>query len=273
MLAASTRRRALRRGRGTVTPGTARSAAGVGTGRLIANGRLMDSSIGPLSGERVLADRIYGSIKSAILSLEFPPGAPLVERALAQKFGVSKSPVRDALQRLAGEGLVAQIAHRGMTVQSFDPELVDELYELRLVLEELAVRLAASRFREADVEEARSHLASARAAIDRSDRFAASRANAEFHATFSRRSGNRPLHAALSMLQDRVRVIRLLGWNLGAAIEDEHREHVEILEAVARRDALGAAELMRRHIDAFRRAYREANVQGPHSERRMPGAG
>ena len=71
-----------------------------------------------LTDRRVLTDRVYDILRGAILSSELKPGAALIERNLAERFGVSKSPVRDALQRLAGEGLVIPSSHRGMTVTS-----------------------------------------------------------------------------------------------------------------------------------------------------------
>jgi len=215
-------------------------------------------AIAPLRGERVLTDRIYQSIKAAIVTLDLPPGTPLVERNLAKRFEVSKSPVRDALQRLAGEGLVAQVPHRGMFVQSFDAQLVDELYELRVALEELAIRLATPHMTPETIAEGLTHLQRAAEAISAGDRAAVSRANQAFHALFSRCSRNRPLHAALCGLQDRVRVIRMLGWTLGAPMEQEHCEHEAILDAVARGDSETASRLMRDHIDGFRKAYSRA---------------
>ncbi|HTJ25215.1 MAG TPA: GntR family transcriptional regulator [Candidatus Limnocylindria bacterium] len=215
----------------------------------------------PFADQRVLADRIYEAIKDAILSLQIPPGSPLVERNLAQRFAVSKSPVRDALQRLAGEGLVEVFPHRGMVVRTFDARYVDELYELRIALEELAVRFATPRFTASDVEEARRILDLAKAAMERGDPVEVARLNQRFHLLFSERSGNRPLHDTLVTLQDRVRLIGVVGWTHGAPMDVEHEEHLSLLQAVAEGRAEDAVSLLRRHIDGFRQAFRAAFME------------
>ncbi|TAM74399.1 GntR family transcriptional regulator [bacterium] len=229
-----------------------RSAGGQLTIRHDAKLETPSRAIGPLADRAILADRIFEAIHRAILSLELEPGTALVERELAQRFGVSKSPVRDALQRLAGEGLVSQSPHRGMTVIEVDRELADEIYELREVLEEMAVRLATPILTPADVSAARAVLDRAQESIDGHDLARAAALNREFHGIFCRRSANRPLEDALSRLQDRVRIISVLSWRQRPSMREEHEQHAQILQAAAAGDAKRASSLMREHIHAFR---------------------
>jgi DNA-binding GntR family transcriptional regulator len=218
-----------------------------------------------LADQPNLADRIYEGIRHAIFSLELEPGSPLVERDLAARFGVSKTPVRDALRRLAGEGIVAQSPYRGTTVRVIDPDEADEIYALRAVLEAMAVRLATPNIAPADIETARQCLDRSRAAMDQGDRPLVARINRDFHSIFSQRSGNRALHETLSNLQDRVRLITIVGWRYRPSMREDLAQHQAVLDAVIAGDADGAGELMRQHVECFRLAYRAGLSDAHHS--------
>lgn len=209
-------------------------------------------SISFLDTPQVLIDRVYEALRNAIFSLELEPGQPLVERDLAARFGVSKSPVRDALQRLAGEGLAVQSASRGMSVIRIEPELADEIYSLREVVEEMAVRLATPRLGEDDIAAARAALEESVEARRRNDSARVAACNRRFHDVFIRNCDNRPLAETLLKLQDRVRIISVMGWRSRASMVEEHSQHTAVLEAVAARDARKAGRLMREHIHSSR---------------------
>lgn len=214
------------------------------------------STLLPL-GVRVLADQAYEAIKAAILSLELEPGARVVERRLAEQLHVSKSPVREALQRLAAEGLVVQTPYAGMVVCRFDPSYVDELYELREVLEVMAVQLATPRLTTIDIEEAEAIFRDAVHAMERDDRIALGRAGDRFHAIFQRRSGNRPLQATLAGLRDKVRLVTATNWRArGATMSESHHQHEEIFSFARAGNVDAAAELMASHIRRGREEYR-----------------
>lgn len=213
----------------------------------------------PLDDHKILAEHAYEAIKQAILNLQLRPGTQLVERRLAEQFGISKSPVRDALQRLAGEGLVSQTRFSGMTVQSFDPGTVDELYAVREKLEEMAVVLAVPRMTEADLAEARGYLDQADAAMVAGDPQRVASANRHYHLVYGRCSGNRVLDAIVSSMQDRVRIMALLCWSWEKSVgKEEHEQHLAVLEAAEDGDAHRAGRLMHDHIRWFREGYRRA---------------
>lgn len=217
--------------------------------------RRSTSAISPLT-DHVLAERIFNALKQAIFSLELSPGEPLVERELSERFGVSKSPVRDALQRLAGEGLVTQTAYRGTVVRRIEAVEADEIYAMREVLEEWAVQLATPRLTEDDLDKIQDILSRARRTIGRLDgaidRAKLAHINRRFHGAFAEKSGNSLLASTLLKLQDRVRIISVLGWQSRPSMEEEFRQHEAVLSAAVARDSQRAAELMRKHIHAFR---------------------
>lgn len=215
------------------------------------------SSLGPL-GPAVLADRAYQAIKHAILSLELEPGHRLVERRLAEQFHVSKSPVRDALHRLAGEGLVVQTPYAGVVVRRFSPDFVDELYELREVLEVTAVQLAVPRLTAADAAEAEASFRAAEAAMRADDNAGRGEAADRFHDILYRCAGNRPLQAVLRGFSDQVRIISAVNWQLRDTRWESHRQHQAIMAAAVAGDVDTASELMREHVRRGRTEYRTA---------------
>jgi DNA-binding GntR family transcriptional regulator len=214
------------------------------------------SPIAPIETPEALADRVYSAVRQAVFTLDLLPGAPLVERELARRFGISKTPVRDALQRLVGEGLLEQTA-RHICVTSIDRQLADEIYELREMLEAAAVRLATHRLPESSFDSARNILDCSAVAIEAGDGQEVARLNREFHAVFAENSGNRPLALALSQLQDRVRIIAVMGWLSEPTMLGEHAEHLAVLDAAEKGDAQLAADLMREHVHSSRMRLRD----------------
>lgn len=212
--------------------------------------------LAPLASQTPLVDRVYETIREAIFSLELEPGTPLVERDLATRLGVSKSPVRDALQRLAGEGLLVGSPYRHLVVRSIEPDEADDIYALREVLEAFAVELATPRLGSEDVKTGYEILGRAERAMEAEDRAALAEINREFHGLFSEGSGNRALISALATLQDRVRIISVIGWRSRPTMREEFDQHRAVLDAAVTGDAAEAADTMRDHIHRFRVALR-----------------
>jgi DNA-binding GntR family transcriptional regulator len=100
---------------------------------------------------RSKADEVAAALRELIVRGDIAPGAPLRQRHLAERFGVSPTPVREALRRLESEGLVRNDLNRGSTVAELDAETVEESYRIRAELEALAVRLAAAKLTPADL--------------------------------------------------------------------------------------------------------------------------
>jgi DNA-binding GntR family transcriptional regulator len=203
-----------------------------------------------LTDRRVLTDRVYDILRGAILSSELKPGAALIERNLAERFGVSKSPVRDALQRLAGEGLVIPSSHRGMTVTSISAKQADEIFELRELLEPTAVRQAIPVMTKADFLAGSAAVDRAATAIRSGNLRLAITASREFHNIFIVRCNNQLLQETVSRLHDRVSILSVVTWRAHSSHEQD--AHVAILKAAEARDAQLAGRLMSAHIKATR---------------------
>lgn len=198
-------------------------------------------------------ERVYTKLKDAITSLELRPGETIVEGTIARQLGVSTTPVREALQRLAQADLVVLCRYRRATVREMTETDVREIYQLRETLEPLAARLAVSALTDTDLAGMERSIRLASAAIARRDWGELSHLNRGFHGAFMRRCSNARLRRVLENLQDHNRIIALLTWEGRGYDQLEHDEHLAVLEAALAGDADATADRLRQHIARFGR--------------------
>ncbi|WP_129843820.1 GntR family transcriptional regulator [Streptomyces sp. RFCAC02] len=194
---------------------------------------------------------VLDHLTHAILTGGLAPGSPLVETELAARFGVSKTPVREALKTLAGRGLVVMSEYRGAAVRTVDAAMARSVYDVRLLLEPEALRrTVASR---ADLAEAHAALRRADTADDAAER---SLANRDFHRALYLPCGNPLLAGMLDDLRDQAALVSSVAWQSRPTWDREAAEHRAILASAEADDAEGAAALLRDHIEGFvRRAF------------------
>ncbi|MFJ4712524.1 GntR family transcriptional regulator [Streptomyces sp. NPDC088785] len=196
---------------------------------------------------------VLDDIKHRILTGRLSPGQALVEADLAAQFGVSKTPVREALKTLAGTGLVVMSQYKGVTVRTVDADMAREVYDVRLLLEPEALRRTVRR--EAPLDAARDALRTADAAPDAARRSLANRA---FHRALYAPCGNPLLGRMLDEVRDQAALVAAVAWAADPSWEREAAEHREILELALAGDAQGASRALRDHIASFvRRAFPE----------------
>lgn len=217
----------------------------------------MEPNVGRASGNKreSLGRLAYERIKGDILDERLLPRQPLIEAELAAKYGMSKTPVREALLSLAREGLVEMSSFRGGRVRDFTADDAREIYELRELLEPFALRRAVPRLTDGDRRSLRDLLDKARAAAEGGDRRELSRLNCAFHSSLVARCRNEKVIEILAHLQNQVRVMSLRLWNVRATHLREAEQHEAILTAVEAGQADRAAELLGEHISEFRERY------------------
>ena len=207
-----------------------------------------------LDGIRSLSDRAYLEIRRMIIRLELPPGAVLREEQLQEQLGIGRTPIREALQRLARDQFVTVIPRRGMLVTSIEVSELGVLYETRAVMEPYAARLACARGRPEHWNAMAAVLAgSARAApaalldVDRA-----------CHEVIWTAADNRFLTATLDMLY--AQSDRLWHMYLADVADMTHAvgEHEGILAALRAGDADRAAQLVEAHVRSFDAQVRAA---------------
>ncbi|WP_327711708.1 GntR family transcriptional regulator [Streptomyces sp. NBC_00464] len=194
---------------------------------------------------------VLEAIKHAILTAQLRPGQALVETELAAQFGVSKTPVREALKTLAGTGLVVMSQYKGATVRLVDASMAREVYDVRLLLEPEALRRSITR--KASLDEAQEALERADSAGDKADR---SLANRDFHRALYLPCGNPLLARMLDEVRDQAALVSTVAWSTIPSWEREAAEHREILRLALADDADAAAGALHDHIASFvRRAF------------------
>jgi DNA-binding GntR family transcriptional regulator len=194
---------------------------------------------------------VLEEIRRAILTRELLPGQPLVEMELAQRLGVSKTPVREALKLLSGSGLVTFNPYKGASVRVVDQSLARDVYDVRMLLEPEAVRRSVLAGDKSLLAEARTALDAARAAVQASEKGQLSLVNRTFHQALYRGCGNPLLISVLDDLRDRAALISVVGWQNSPSWTHEGEEHAAVLAAAEAGDADGAANLIRQHIQGF----------------------
>jgi DNA-binding GntR family transcriptional regulator len=194
---------------------------------------------------------VLEEIRRAILTRELLPGQPLVEMELAQRLGVSKTPVREALKLLSGTGLVTFNPYKGASVRVVDQGLARDVYDVRMLLEPEAVRRSVLAGDKALLAEAHTALGAARAAAQSGERGQLSLVNRTFHQALYRGCGNPLLTSVLDDLRDRAALISVVGWQNSPSWTQESEEHTAVLAAAEAGDADGAANLIRQHIQGF----------------------
>lgn len=202
-----------------------------------------------------LTDRLTDDLRARILTGALEPGALVVEPRLAEEFGVSKTPVREALGRLASEGLVMVLPKKGYLVRPMALQDVEEVLTLRELLEPHAAAEAALRVSPESLDSLRDILRTQRSHADE-DPLAAMRDARSFHRTIAAASGNARLAEAIAgPLDETSRAHHVLtGMQRYMTLPQEVAEHERIVDALASGSAADAAEAMRAHLASIREA-------------------
>ncbi|MGE0798309.1 MAG: GntR family transcriptional regulator [Lautropia sp.] len=210
------------------------------------------------SERQPLQERAVGELREAIVRGRIRPGERLSEPDLAQRFGISRSPIREALVQLEIEGFVERAPTGRVFVRPLDLEEARQLFVVRANLEGLAIRLAAENMSRRDTRRLEANLAAMDAASARGRISEALMLGAEFHQTIIDACGNRPLRESLSGFRARTSRYRHILASQEALSDHRIDEHRRILRALLVPDADEAERAMIDHIEASSRATLEA---------------
>jgi len=197
------------------------------------------------------SDLIFEALREAILTGDYKPGTPLIEKTLAEEFGVSKTPVREALHHLSHIGLVDLETAKGATVHALTPDEIKDIWEMRQTLEPMALELSMPHLTEDEIQLLRGCLDDAREALDTNDMKRLSQINTTFHELLYSRANNHLLVKWLDSLSDRRRLVSMQIWGIENNSDKEWQEHRAILEAVEARDIPTASQALKDHINNF----------------------
>ena len=204
-----------------------------------------------------IASRLTEELTDAIVTGEIAAGEKISEPNLANRYDVSRGPLREAIRRLEGRGLVRHVPHAGVRVVTLGLDEVVELYAIREALEGMAARLAADHMSDTEIEAVRELLDEHEVAVQKSEgrEYFQQEGDLDFHYRIVMASGNQKLIALLcGELYHLVRMHRYRSSRTASRPQRALTEHRRILDAVAERDGELAELLMRRHLGGARQS-------------------
>jgi DNA-binding GntR family transcriptional regulator len=214
-------------------------------------------SLLPLEHPSRLADLAYTSLKETILNTDYTSEARLDERELARNMNISRTPLRDAINRLVSEGFLRVEPRKGVFVIRRTRQEIIEILYVRAALEGMAAKLAVRHIADADIDAMKAMFEgfTERNVVGRMDDY--SNANVIFHEFVLKLSRNQRLQETAARIYDHMRMVRMLTIRLGNRARNALSEHLELIAAFEQRDAEMAGRLMQAHIEGLAKYVEE----------------
>ena len=228
---------------------------------------LKETSITVILIPRNLADQVYDILDKAILNGEFLPGEEMPEAAIAEKLGVSATPVREAINRLAADGLVVKEANKRPRVIILSEKEIHDLYDVRLALETLGISTAALSITAQDIQELRALQRQGEEYFSAGQVVLYRQYDREFHDKILSISGNMLLMEFMERIKKRVTLCASSTVRIPKMREHAVRQHHDMIDLLDQRDAQGAEDLMKIHIQSAKQAFLRHYQQGQKSRK------
>jgi len=196
-----------------------------------------------------LRDVVFNTLREAILKGDFAPGERLMEKQLAERLGVSRTPVREAIRKLELEGLVVMIPRKGAEVASITGKDISDVLVVRATLESLAVKLACKKMTEGDVQDLTAINDEFKRAAKAHEVKTVIKKDVEFHDTIFHSADNDKLISIINNLREQIYRYRVEYIYKMDNYDDLVEEHDEIVKAITKREGKLAADLALKHIE------------------------
>lgn len=228
------------------------------------------ATVKPVAGaamERTLADTAYTQLKNNIFEFALLPGDRFSETEIAERLGMSRTPVREALYRLEREGYLQVHFRIGWSVRAFDFAQFEDFYDLRLILEMASIQRLCDRTERPDLDMLKLQwlVPAAERETDPAEICALDEA---FHTALVEAAGNPEVARCHRDVTERIRIIRRLDFTQNYRIDRTYEEHAQVLRAVIRRRADQATLLLRTHIEASKGEVRKITLHRLYTARR-----
>lgn len=200
----------------------------------------------PIERHQTLREKILETIRDAILKGTLKPGEKVAEPELAERFGISRTPIREAFRQLESEGYLTVIPRKGAVVTALSEQDVQEFYAIKSILEGYAAELAASRLTEKEIEKLEAINERLKTLAKEGDVKAFFRVHNEFHELFLKASGNSKLYELIQQLGLKFNRLRMASLSVAGRMEISVAEHDNLLKAFRKHDGSMAEDLVKK---------------------------
>lgn len=203
----------------------------------------------PMEKHLTLREKILENIRDAIISGSLKAGSRVSEPDLAERYGISRTPIREAFRQLESEGYLTVIPRRGAVVSEFSQNDVEEFYAIKSILEGYAARRACEKMTGKELERLQSINNRLAELAENNDIKTFFRIHGDFHDLFIRAADNEKLRELITSLVTRFQRLRLMSLSLPGRMRISVQEHEKIIEAFRNKDAKLAEELVRKNAE------------------------
>jgi DNA-binding GntR family transcriptional regulator len=197
---------------------------------------------------RFLREQVYKNLKTSILNQSLPPGKRLVEERLAEELGTSRTPVREAIQKLEKEGLIHKLSKGGYAVSAITDEDIDEVFGIRGILEGYAAYLATTRVTDEDIRSLEEIVSKEEQCLKKGELEECIRLNTEFHDRLYRIAQSAKLYSIINDLRDYIYRYRIIILRYEGMVEVSIKDHREMIVLMKSKRATKVERLVRKHI-------------------------
>jgi len=197
---------------------------------------------------KYLRDIIFEKLQQAVFSGKFKPGERITEKEIAKELGVSRTPVREALYRLASTGVIKIIPHRGFLISKWSSKEIKDVIELRIALEVFAIKLAIQRILPNEINELKTLIVEMEKVVKKDNMLKASYLNSLFHGKIVLASKNKELYEVMEPIKNKIYHFRIISIFTPSRLKESYKEHEGILNALISKNVELAQKLVSQHI-------------------------
>jgi DNA-binding GntR family transcriptional regulator len=208
-----------------------------------------DLNLGGIDYNRkYLRDVVFESLKDAIMNGKLEQGKMITEQQISREFGISRTPVREALYKLTATGLVRIIPHKGFLISKWSIKEIRDVFEIRIVLERLAVELFIRNYYQENLEELENITKKMEKAVQENNFMEAAKMNNKFHDLIIEKSDNHEISNVMEPLKNKINIFRLISISTPSRLKTSLAEHRNILASILKKDIENAKKLIEIHI-------------------------
>lgn len=210
---------------------------------------MSDLNLGKLDYNRkYLRDVIFEKLQKAIINKKLEQGEIITEKQISREFGVSRTPVREALYKLTATGLIRIIPNKGFLISKWSIKEIKDVFEIRIVLERMAVELFIKNISQENVERLEEIIRKTEKVVKENNFMEAAKMNNKFHGLIIEKSNNREMFNMMEPLKNKINIFRLISISTPSRLEKSLEEHKRIFNSIAKKDIVNAKRLIEIHI-------------------------